>query len=53
MHSAPSTKKGRRVFSASKSDREVEVAQTAGVAARTHKNTKYCVGLWESWCEWR
>ena len=35
-----------------KSDREVEVARTASVAARTHKDTKYCVGLWESWREW-
>ena len=41
------------MFSAIKSDREVEVARTASVAARTHKDTKYCVGLWESWREWR
>ena len=35
-HSAPSTKKGKRVFSAIKSDREVEVARTASVACSTN-----------------
>ena len=41
------------MFSAIKSEREVEVARTASVAPRTHNDTKYSVGLWESWHEWR
>ena len=46
--SATSTKKRNRVFSTLKTDHEVEVARATSVSARTHKDTKYCLGLWES-----
>ena len=51
--SATSTKKKNRVFSTIKTDHEIEVARATSVPARTHKDTKYCLGLWESWKEWR
>ena len=46
--SATSTKKRNRVFSTIKTDHEVEVTRATSVPARTHKDTKYCLGLWES-----
>ena len=51
--SATSTKKKIRVFSTIKTDHELEVARATSVPARTQKDTKYCLGLWESWKEWR
>ena len=44
--------KTNRVFSAVKSDREVEQARAAGVPQKTQKDTMYCMSVWEAWKEW-
>ncbi len=41
-----------RVFSAVKSDSEVELARAAGVPQKTRKDTKYCLSLLEAWSAW-
>lgn len=46
-------KAAKRQFSAIKTDREIELARNAGVPKSTQTDTKYCVGLWEAWVDYR
>ena len=42
-----------RRFAAPKTEAEIVQARTKGVPLKTQKDTKYCVGVWESWREYR
>ena len=42
-----------RRFAAPKTEAEIVQARTQGVPLKTQKDTKYCVGVWESWREYR
>ena len=48
----PATKK-KRLFAPIKTDKEVEESRTSGIPLKTVQDTKYCIGLWESWACFR
>ena len=48
----PPTKK-KRIFAPLKSDKEVKNARTEGISPKTASDTKYCLGMWEAWVNYR
>ena len=50
--SLPPAKK-KRPFATVRNDKEVEEAKTACTPAKTQQDTKYCLGLWQAWTEYR
>lgn len=45
--------KSKRCFAPVKTDKEIEDARAGGVPAKTMADTRYCVGLWDAWREYR
>ena len=53
INPSSSSVKKKRVFAPVKNDQEVEQARAAGIPAKTLQDTKYCIGIWEVWTDYR
>ena len=49
----PSTSAKARKFALPKTEEEISLAKRGAIPATTHKDTKYCVTIWNEWCSHR